>query len=150
MTGLENEIAAAGRAQGFILVGFAALRELPRREFYSRWLADERHGEMAYLAREPERRFDPRRLDSRLRSVISLGFPYQAPAPVKLDWRRELRGAIASYAMGEDYHDRVMARARLSSRICSRRFCVMIPAQAAFDGRSSILIKARPLLAGEV
>ncbi len=113
MTGLENEIAAAARARGFILVGFAALRELPRAEFYSRWLADGRHGEMAYLAREPERRFDPRRLDSRLRSVISLGFPYQAPAPVKLDWRREMRGRIASYAMGEDYHDRVMARARL-------------------------------------
>ncbi len=93
MTGLEKEIAAAAQAQGFILVGFAALRELPREEFYSRWLADGRHGEMAYLAREPERRFDPRRLDPRLRSVISLGFPYQAPAPVKLDWRREMRGA---------------------------------------------------------
>src|SRR5271169_6182001 len=88
VNGLENKIAAAARAQGFTLVGFAALRELPRAEFYSRWLADQRHGEMAYLAREPERRFDPRRLDSRLRSVISLGFPYQAPAPVKLDWRR--------------------------------------------------------------
>ena len=68
---------------------------------------------MAYLAREPERRFDPRRLDPRLRSVISLGYPYHAPAPVDLDWRREIRGRIASYALGDDYHDRVMAQARL-------------------------------------
>jgi epoxyqueuosine reductase len=113
MTGLENEIAAAARAQGFVLVGFTALRRLPREEFYSRWLADGRHGEMAYLARDPERRFDPRGLDARLRSVISLGFPHQAPAPSRVvDWRGEMRGRIASYALGEDYHDRVMALAR--------------------------------------
>jgi len=112
MTVLENEIAAAARGQGFVLVGFAAMRRLAREGFYSRWLARGRHGEMAYLAREPERRFDPRRLDSRLRSVISLGFPYQAPAPSGIDWRQEMRGRIAAYALGEDYHDRVMARAR--------------------------------------
>jgi epoxyqueuosine reductase len=113
MTGLENEISAAARAQGFVLVGFAPLRELPRQEFYSRWLDAGRHGEMAYLARAPERRFDPRRIDPRLRSVISLGFPYQVPASSSaLDWRREMRGRIASYALGEDYHDRVIAKAR--------------------------------------
>jgi epoxyqueuosine reductase len=112
MTGLENEISSAAQAQGFVLVGFAPLRELPREDFYARWLAEGRHGEMAYLARGPERRFDPRRLDSRLRSVISLGFPYQAPAPARIDWRREMRGRIASYAMGGDYHDRVMKSAQ--------------------------------------
>ena len=111
MNALENEIAAAARERGFVLVGFSPLRVLARNRFYSRWLAEGRHGEMAYLAREPERRLDPRRIDSRLRSVISLGFPYQAPAPSGRDWRRELRGRIASYALGEDYHDRVMARA---------------------------------------
>jgi|SRR5579875_857883 epoxyqueuosine reductase len=109
---LEDEIAAAARARGFTLVGFAPLRRLPRQEFYSRWLGQGRHGEMAYLARDPERRLDPRRLDPRLRSVISLGFPYQAPAPSRLDWRREMRGRIASYALADDYHDRVMEQAR--------------------------------------
>ncbi len=112
MTGIENEIAAAARAQGFVLVGFSALRRLPRDAFYSRWLNEGRHGEMDWLARDPERRFDPRRLDSRLRSVISLGFPYNAPAPGRIDWRREMRGRIASYALGDDYHDRVTAAAR--------------------------------------
>jgi len=113
MIGLEQEITAAAQAQGFVLVGFAALRGLPREEFYGQWLADGRHGEMAYLAREPERRFDPRRLDSRLRSVISLGFPYQTPVAGNVDWKREMRGRIASYALGDDYHDRVMAKARI-------------------------------------
>jgi epoxyqueuosine reductase len=113
MTALESEIAAAAREQGFVLVGFSRLRRLEREQFYSRWLADGHHGEMAWLAREPQRRLDPRRIDPRLRSVISLGFPYQAPAPVRIDWRREMRGRIASYALGEDYHDRVMAHARI-------------------------------------
>ncbi|HKD68427.1 MAG TPA: tRNA epoxyqueuosine(34) reductase QueG [Candidatus Binataceae bacterium] len=113
MTGLEDEIAAAARAQGFVLVGFTALRQLARENFYLRWLGQGRHGEMAYLARDPGRRFDPRRLDPRLRSVISLGFPYQAPAPGRIEWRRELRGRIASYALGEDYHDRVIAKAEV-------------------------------------
>ncbi len=112
MGALEREIAAAAREQGFALVGFSRIQPLPREQFYTRWLAQQRHGEMAWLAREPQRRLDPRRIDPRLRSVISLGFPYQAPAPAPIDWRRELRGRIASYALGEDYHDRVMARAR--------------------------------------
>ena len=83
------------------MVGFAALRRLDeRREFYREWLDDGRHGAMGYLAREPERRFDPRTLDARLRSVVSLAYPYHSPAPPKLDWRAELRGRIAAYALG--------------------------------------------------
>ena len=112
MSGLEDEITSAARSQGFVLTGFSPLRLLERERFYFRWLAEGRHGEMAYLAQEPQRRLDPRRLDPRLRSVISLAFPYPAPAPSRIDWRREMRGRIASYALGEDYHDRVIARAR--------------------------------------
>ena len=67
---------------------------------------------MAYLAREPERRFDPRRLDARFRSVVSLGYPYAARATPEVDWRGELRGRIAAYALGRDYHDVVRKQAR--------------------------------------
>lgn len=111
--GLQAEIGAAARELGFVLVGFAPLRPLPREDFYARWLAEGRHGEMAYLARAPERRFDPRRLDPSLRTVISLAFPYQPPpASPPLDWRATLRGRIASYALGPDYHLVVLQRSR--------------------------------------
>lgn len=100
------------RAQGFVLVGFARLGKLPREAFYRNWLAEGRAGEMDYLAREPERRFDPRMLDPRMRSVVSLGYPYDAPRVPQIDWRRELRGRIASYALGEDYHRYVLDKAR--------------------------------------
>jgi len=108
---LNGKIDAAARGQGFALVGFARLRELPRESFYREWLADGRAGEMAYLAREPERRFDPRRLDPRLRSVVSLGYPYEAPRAPEIDWQGELRGRIASYAFGQDYHRYVLDKA---------------------------------------
>ena len=112
MPNREKIIATAAYEQGFTLVGFASLRRLDRREeFYREWLSEQRHADMAYLAREPERRFDPRILDSRLKSVVSLAYPYHSPAPPKIDWRAELRGRIAAYALGPDYHDVVKKKA---------------------------------------
>jgi epoxyqueuosine reductase len=109
---LEQILTAAAHEQGFVLVGFAPLRRLDSRtDFFNRWLAEGRAGEMGWLGRDPERRFDPRRIDPRLRSVVSLGYPYAAPAIPDLDWRAAMRGRIAAYAMGPDYHDTVLARA---------------------------------------
>lgn len=109
----EKPIAAAARQQGFILIGFAPLRSLKdRAEFFDQWLAEGRAADMTWLAREPERRLDPRVLDPRLRSVVSLAFPYTPPRPPDLDWRAELRGRLAAYALGPDYHDAVKAKAR--------------------------------------
>jgi epoxyqueuosine reductase len=95
------------------MAGFAPVRCLTEREgFFREWIDAGRAGEMAWLARDPERRFDPRRLDSRIRSVVSLAYPYAAPARPACDWRGELRGRIAAYALGPDYHDTVLASAR--------------------------------------
>lgn len=123
MESLEREIAESACHEGFILTGFARLRRIAEREdYFRRWVADGRVGEMAWLARSPERRFDPRVLDPRLHSVISLGYPYTAPSPPQVDWRAELRGRIAAYALGPDYHDTVLAKARtVANRLASRR-----------------------------
>jgi epoxyqueuosine reductase len=110
---LNQKIKDASFQQGFALVGFAAIRRLEDREvFYRQWLDDGRHGSMSYLVRDPERRFDPRNLDHRFKTVVSLGLPYHSPMPPKHDWRAELRGRIAAYAMGPDYHDVVLRKAR--------------------------------------
>jgi epoxyqueuosine reductase len=103
----------AANDQGFVLVGFARLRPLADREdFYRNWLAAGGNASMTYLAREPDRRFDPRRLDPRYKSVVSLGYPYAARATPEVDWHAEMRGRIASYALGRDYHEVVKQRAR--------------------------------------
>ena len=110
---LRDTLTSAAAEQGFVLIGFARLRPLDDRgDFYRRWLAGGGHASMTYLAKEPELRFDPRRLDARYKSVVSLGYPYAARATPKVDWRAELRGRIAAYALGRDYHDVVKKRAR--------------------------------------
>jgi epoxyqueuosine reductase len=107
-------IAAVAEEQGFILTGFAPLHALDeRREFFDRWLVEGRAADMAWLAREPERRLNPLVLDPRLRSVVCLAYPYAPPRPPDLDWRASLRGRIAAYALGPDYHDAVLRKARV-------------------------------------
>jgi epoxyqueuosine reductase len=123
MARLEEVLTAEARQQGFVLVGFAPLRRLDdRAEFFNRWLGEGRQGEMGWLGRDPERRLDPRRIDPRLRSVVSLGYPYAAPAIEDIDWRAAMRGRIAAYALGPDYHVTVLARARtVAARLKSMR-----------------------------
>ncbi len=110
---LEHAVTGFAMDLGFALVGFAPLRRLTNREpFFREWLQAGRAAEMGWLAREPARRFDPRVLDPRLRSVIILAYPYTAPSLPQIDWRAELRGRIASYALGPDYHHVVLHKAR--------------------------------------
>jgi epoxyqueuosine reductase len=112
----RETLAETAASLGFAMVGFARLRRLEEREdFYHGWLDEGGHASMAYLEREPERRFDPRRLDARYKSVVSLAYPYAPSFPQNshtIDWRAELRGRIAAYALGPDYHDYVLKRAR--------------------------------------
>lgn len=113
MSKLETIITSSALAEGFVLAGFSRLQRLDDREdFFARWLAEGRAAEMSWLGREPDRRLDPRILDSRLQTVISLAYPYAPPRPPDVDWRVELRGRIAAYALGSDYHDTVLAKAR--------------------------------------
>jgi epoxyqueuosine reductase len=116
VTNHEQTIERIAAEVGFARVGFSRIQRLNDREaFYVQWLRQGRHAAMDYLAREPERRFDPRAIDKRFKSVISLLWPYAPPSPPAVDWRAELRGRIAAYALGPDYHDYVLKGARVVS-----------------------------------
>jgi len=123
VTSLEEIIRRAAREAGFALAGFARVERLgDREEFFSRWLAEGRQGSMSYLARDPQRRLDPRAMDPRFRTIVSLGWTYDPPPRPRADWRLELRGRIAAYAMGRDYHDVVLKAARrVAAQIESNR-----------------------------
>ena len=101
---LEDQIRAQAAALGFTLCGFSRLTTLPREQFFADWLANGYAGDMHYLARAPERRLHPALPFPQARSVICLGYPYAPPRLPDIDWRRELRGRIAAYAAGSDYH----------------------------------------------
>lgn len=106
----EHFIRQQATALGFTLCGFTRLTPLPRADFFSRWLAQGYAGEMVYLARDPARRLHPLSAFPQARSIICLGYPYAPPQVPALDWRRELRGRIAAYAAGPDYHDTIKSK----------------------------------------
>ena len=87
---------------------------LPRpgiRARLERWLDDGRHGEMGWLARDPQRRADPRRVLDGARSVICVAEPYfQGEIAPAADARP--RGRIARYALGSDYHEILLDKVR--------------------------------------
>ena len=63
------------------------------------------HGDMDWIARDPERRAHPAELWSQVRSVIVLGMNY-APAEDPLpDLHVRDKGVISVYAQRRDYHD---------------------------------------------
>lgn len=68
--------------QGFSLVKVASPEVLARdRDVYLQWIADEKQGEMSYLARNPPRRYDPQETLPNAKSIIFLALNYFQELP---------------------------------------------------------------------
>src|SRR5437870_11912305 len=86
--------------------GVASAEPSPTGDRLFTWLAEERHGEMAWMAKTPGRRIDPGAVVSGARSVLAFATSYRGDKPPAADrLRAELRGRIARYAWSRDYHD---------------------------------------------
>lgn len=104
MTRTER-IRELARESGFDLVGVAraeSLEESEEGQRFRRWLAEDRHGTMAYMARDPERRLDPARVLSGTKSILCVGLNYWSSEDEPAGDRT--RGDVARYARGRDYH----------------------------------------------
>ncbi|MDM8531911.1 DUF1730 domain-containing protein [Anaerolineales bacterium HSG25] len=97
---------------GFDLIGIAPAERAPHVEAYRRWLDKNYHANMQWLARDPERRSDPRLVVPGARSVIVVGLSYFVHNPPAELWNDPTRGRIARYAWGQDYHDVMLPRLR--------------------------------------
>ena len=98
-----EEIKLESRRLGFDKVGVApadALTEEGAR--LGLWLARGFHGRMSYMARDPQRRADPRLLLPSAKSVVSVALNYFRPEK-RADAPEA--GKISRYAWGDDYHD---------------------------------------------
>jgi len=113
----KSLIRAEAMAQGFDAVGFAAAVETERAKAGLReFLAAGMQGDMGWLAADPERRADPKRLWPEAKSVVVLGFSYAGPDdPLALLGRPE-RGNLSIYARGRDYHDVIKPRLKTVAR----------------------------------
>jgi epoxyqueuosine reductase len=74
------------------------------------------HGDMDWLAANPERRMDPRLLWSGVRSIIMLGVNYGPDENPLALLARRTRGTISAYAQGDDYHDVIKKRLKTLAR----------------------------------
>jgi epoxyqueuosine reductase len=71
---------------------------------------------MDWLAREPQRRTDPRTLWSEVRSVIMLGVNYGPDEDPLAVLQARSHGAISVYARGDDYHDVIKKQLKALAR----------------------------------
>jgi len=107
---LSRRIKERAFSEGFEKVGIVPAQALDDESSrLMQWLGRGYHGEMAWMARNPETRADPRKLFPAARSVVVVAKNYYTPAEHRGD---PATGKVSRYAWGDDYHEVVGARLR--------------------------------------
>ena len=107
---LAQTIKQHARAIGFDLVGVVRAEALaPERNRLLEWLSLGYHGEMQWMARDPETRIDPRKLFPQARSVVVVALNYYTPHQHS---DNSQTGKVSRYAWGDDYHEVVGSKLR--------------------------------------
>jgi epoxyqueuosine reductase len=98
---LKDQVIKKAYDLGFDAVNFATAVELTDESlFFSEWLADGMNGDMKWMERDQEIRFNPSALLPDTKTVIVLAKSYYN----EFD-HTEATGKISRYAWGKDYHD---------------------------------------------
>ncbi len=107
MTDLKTQLIAKALELGFADCRIAPAKPAAHREIFEQWVAEGKYGDMAWMAKNLERRTDPSVVQPGAKSVIVLAMNYyqgRAPAGAAGGYR------IARYAWNEDYHDLIGAK----------------------------------------
>ena len=100
---LAQLIKDQARELGFEKVGIVPAQPLEEEGFrLHQWLARGYHGDMKWMARDPEIRADPRKLFPAARSVVVVALNYYTPDEHASSPET---GKVSRYAWGDDYHD---------------------------------------------
>ncbi len=123
VTDAKTAIRARALAEGFAAAGFAAA-ELPP-EIGARlgeFLAQGRHGDMAWMATSAARRAHPQAMWPAARSAVMLGLNYAPPGDALELLRQPTRANISVYARNADYHRIVKSRLKRLARWIGQEF----------------------------
>ncbi len=104
MTEPKDAIRQFAHDLGYDLCGFSRIARARHSQFVEHWQASGNGAGMEYLGRNLNKRLDPDLVLAGARTMVSVGLRYAAPPPPPVNWRAELRGRIAAYAYGIDYH----------------------------------------------
>ena len=100
---LSRLIKDRARAAGFDKVGIVPAEPLiAEQQHLQEWLRRGYHGEMSWMARDPQQRIHPRRIFPEAHSVVVVALNYYLP-----DQHAEnpATGKVSRYAWGDDYHE---------------------------------------------
>jgi epoxyqueuosine reductase len=141
-----EEVTAMGRRMGFALAGITPAKPSHRAREFTEWLADGKHGEMAWLARNVEERLDPSHALPGARSIIMVADVYARDAEAESVKPRDGSGRIARYARGDDYHRVMKQRLHAFCDVLRERY----PADAfrAFVDTAPVMEREHALRAG--
>jgi epoxyqueuosine reductase len=119
---VKAELIAFARELGFEACRVTACAPPPHADEFSEWLRQGAAGEMSYMKRGEEKRRDPQKVLPGARSIIVLALNYwqggraegKRPTPNSelsdASGPTAVRGRIAHYARGDDYHDVISAK----------------------------------------
>ncbi len=119
----EQRLERQAYALGFDLVGFVRLGPAETAAHFDDWIANGRHADMQYMARDAELRHDTRRPHPGAVSAIVVTMDYGGRQP---------RGPVARYARGDDYHD------VMKERLQALHAWLSADVGAAIDGRAYV------------
>jgi epoxyqueuosine reductase len=106
---VKTAIQERARQLGFDACQFTSALPPDHTAHFQRWLSAGRHGEMAYLQRNADKRAAPALVLADAQSVIALAASYAADKPERPSAAPPC-GEIARYARFSDYHDVLGAR----------------------------------------
>jgi epoxyqueuosine reductase len=109
---LTARVKDQARRLGFELVGITGPEPLPHIDVYKRWLSEDRHGGMSYLASERALagRTNLRSILPECQSIVVVGANYLTDRPHHDE--RIPQARVAAYALGDNYHTTLVSRLR--------------------------------------
>ena len=120
---LKQAIKEKARQLGFILAGVTSSEAPAYYSVFEAWLNADMHGTMNYLAEERSRarRADPKEILPECKSILVLALPYSAFN------NQQSAFSVASYALGDDYHDIIPPRLKLIVEFIEEQLGYSIP-----------------------
>ncbi len=114
---IETRIKVEASRLGFDVCGLTSVETpWPASARLAEFVAEGRHGEMAWLETTAERRAHPTAMWRDARSAIVLGVNYGPDSDPMLALERRSHAAISVYAQGDDYHELIKKRLKALAR----------------------------------
>ena len=119
---VKSRIVDKARALGFAAVGFTRAAGTGERASLERFLAEGRHGDMAWMQDARSVRGSPEAIWPQARSVVALGLSYAPDGNPLAPLDDPGQAAIALYALRRDYHHVLKKRLKALARWITETF----------------------------